>query len=289
MDNYNNSNGNGFNPGVAIVNNPMAVFDKANAIIGQAMGYGNSTNAMSQSSNQGEQFGQYQDNQQQQWQGNPSQNDALLRAADVIIDQRAREFARGNQPSFLRDIGNVQSNVGNGQANTQNVTPATTTQADVTVKSDLFGSLFGDSTTQQTTGNGQQQSTQQGQQAPAPQTNNNRAMPDETAMFSRQLEEYNSGIAKFAMQNGRDPQVVLDAVSKLTPQQMAQAAMDFLLQGNLANNQSRQPNQQQGNGMVDPSTSMNNQYKSIVNAPKPQYEPQANRSSFFGSGSSLQI
>jgi len=287
----------GFQPGVPVVQDSFA---QANDIIRQTFGIKPTNQPVQQmeaTSNQGSQLGQYE----QQYQPRSDVNNVptafeqqLLRAADIITEQRAREVALARTPSFMSKQPSVNQ-VSNDQGN-QIGTQSSNGQQIVNQQGvdDLTSLLFGKSANQPTSGTGQQA----GQSQVSQQSN---AGYDEASQFTGQLTDYNAGLAKVAMQSGVDPDVFFKAVSQFSPEKLANAVLqDMMASRSLGNGQAGQQYQQQ----VQPNVNTNIQspdyynqsqqevqpFSSIVNTPKLPTAPNAGRSS-IGSymGVDLQI
>jgi len=287
-----------FQPGVPVVKDSFA---QANDIIMETMGLKPRqmpNEQMSQAPNQSQQFSQYS---QQYQQGSQEQqyvdprDQQLLRAADIIYEQRAREVAESRTPRFMQRT-DVNSQVGNVQGN-QVSASNTTNQQQVPQQGvdDWTKMLFGNDANTAPSGSSQQAPVQQQQQKQAAPN-----QYDEVDQFSESLTNYNAGLAKVAIQNGIDPDVLFKAVSQFSPEKLANAVIaEMRSVGNVGQQQVNQQHQQQMPQQVDSSMSSPNmqyqqeqgtqQFNSIINAPKPNVAPIAGRSTMFGGYTDLQI
>lgn len=290
MDNPNSQSGMiGFQPGVPVVQDSFA---QANDIIRQTFGMKpmqQPVQQMEQTSNQGRQLSQYEQEYQQRTSGQQTfspMEQQLLRAADIITEQRAREVAESRTPRFMQrqpstnQVSNDQGNqiVAQGNANQQVVN-----QQGV---DDLTSLLFGKPANQAPSGTGQQAGQPQVQQQVKQD-----AGYDEVSQFSGRFTDYNAGLAKVAMQRGIDPDALFQAVSQFSPEKLANAVIQDMMASRSAGNQQQvdpqyQQQIQQGINPVQQSPNYYNQeqqevqpFSSIVNAPKLPTAPSAGRSS----------
>lgn len=279
----------GFQPGVPVVQDSFA---QANDIIRETFGMKPTQQPVQQiesTPNQGRQLSQYEQDYQQRSSGqlyNDQREQQLLRAADIITEQRAREVAESRTPRFMQRQPEVLPTVNQSQQQVQQTGTVGQQIVNQQGGDDLTSLLFGNPANQAPSGTGQQVGQPQVQQQ-----NVNNAGYDDVGNFSNEFVDYNAGLAKVAMQRGVSTDDFFRAVSQFSPDKLANAVIEDMMASRSNGNQQQynpqyQQQMQQGNTQTvqspfntNPVQQETQQFTSIVNAPKLPTAPNAGRSS----------